>query len=141
MWIPKKKSNKARLRNSAFKPNASSHPRAHTHSLTSEQTTQPRARYTHSLTSEQTTQPRARYFYDHIRGLARDLGADLSTLGHPEEWIAILDGQGDGYAVSTHDELRFIGTLAETTGVVLDPVYSGKAMFNFVKLAKSRPDV
>ena len=125
MWIPKKKSNKNRLRNRAFEPNAGKHPRAHTH----------------SLTSEQTTQPRARYFYDHIRGLARDLGADFSTLGHPEEWIAIHDGQGDGYAVSTYDELRFIGTLAETTGVVLDPVYSGKAMFNFVKLAKSRPDV
>ena len=41
----------------------------------------------------------------------------------------------------TAEELRFIGSVADATGVVLDPVYSGKALFSFVKVAASRPDM
>ena len=34
---------------------------------------------------------------------------------------------GRGYALSTEEELKFITTVSKETGVVLDPVYSGKA--------------
>lgn len=44
--------------------------------------------------------------------------------------IDCLDGFiGRGYALSTPAELEFIAKVARTEGLVLDPVYSGKAMY------------
>lgn len=44
--------------------------------------------------------------------------------------IHILDGYvGRGYALSLPEELEFIRDLARLEGVILDPVYTGKAMF------------
>ncbi|KAI5673967.1 hypothetical protein M9H77_14331 [Catharanthus roseus] len=38
-----------------------------------------------------------------------------------------------GYAMSTAEELQFMKEIAETTGVILDPVSSGKAAYGMVK--------
>jgi D-cysteine desulfhydrase len=47
--------------------------------------------------------------------------------------IHILDGHvGRGYALSTHEELEFITSLARLEGLILDNVYTGKAMYGFV---------
>ncbi len=44
--------------------------------------------------------------------------------------IDIIDGYvGEGYALSTQNELNFIWELAKKEGVILDPVYTGKAMY------------
>ena len=44
--------------------------------------------------------------------------------------IHILDGYvGRGYALSRPEELEFIKDLARLEGIILDPVYTGKAMF------------
>ena len=49
----------------------------------------------------------------------------------------IIDGYvGDGYALSTQEELNFIWDLAKKEGVILDPVYTGKAMFGLHKEIK-----
>ena len=41
----------------------------------------------------------------------------------------IIDGYvGDGYAISRAEELEFICDFAEAEGIILDPVYTGKAM-------------
>ena len=46
------------------------------------------------------------------------------------EKMDIIDGYvGEGYALSTEEELNFIWDLAKKEGVILDPVYTGKAMF------------
>ena len=50
-------------------------------------------------------------------------------------------GQGIGYARSTEAELRFITDVSMTTGILLDPVYSGKALYYFTKLLSERPDI
>lgn len=43
--------------------------------------------------------------------------------------MCIIDGYvGDGYAVSRTEELDFICDFAEAEGIILDPVYTGKAM-------------
>ena len=43
--------------------------------------------------------------------------------------MCIIDGYvGDGYAVSKTEELDFICDFAEAEGIILDPVYTGKAM-------------
>lgn len=44
--------------------------------------------------------------------------------------IDIIDGYvGEGYALSTQVELNYIWDLARKEGVILDPVYTGKAMY------------
>ena len=52
--------------------------------------------------------------------------------------INIIDGYvGDGYAISRQEELKFIADLAKMEGVILDPVYTGKAMYGLVNEIKN----
>lgn len=54
----------------------------------------------------------------------------------------VLDGfQGRGYALSTPEELRFIRSIAQQDGLVLDPVYTGKAFLGMVSTCRSQPDL
>jgi len=46
--------------------------------------------------------------------------------------LHIYPGQGIGYARSTEEELAYIIHIAHTTGIILDPVYSGKALYYFI---------
>jgi D-cysteine desulfhydrase len=71
------------------------------------------------------------YFYDHIDQVAKELGIDYAIHGNPQEWCSIYNGQGMGYARSTEAELTFLLQVARATGIVLDPVYSGKALYYF----------
>ncbi len=51
--------------------------------------------------------------------------------------INIFDGYvGKGYALSIQEEIDFISNFARTEGVVLDPVYTGKAMYGMVNEIK-----
>lgn len=51
--------------------------------------------------------------------------------------INMIDGYvGKGYALSTKGEIDFISNLAKTEGLVLDPVYTGKAMYGMVEEIK-----
>lgn len=51
--------------------------------------------------------------------------------------IRIIDGYvGRGYALSSPVELEFISYFAETEGIILDPVYTGKAMYGLTKEIK-----
>ncbi len=44
--------------------------------------------------------------------------------------IKLIDGYvGEGYALSRPEELKLILEIARLEGIVLDPVYTGKAMF------------
>lgn len=82
-----------------------------------------------------------KYFYDHIAHVADELGIDYSTHGYPRDWISIYDGQGIGYAKSTDEELTYQIEVSMRTGVILDPVYSGKALYHFIKkLAVQNPE-
>jgi len=47
-----------------------------------------------------------------------------------KEEINIIDGyQGLGYALSQAEEIQFIYHFAKSEGIILDPVYTGKAMY------------
>jgi D-cysteine desulfhydrase family pyridoxal phosphate-dependent enzyme len=74
----------------------------------------------------------ADYFYAHIEQVSRELGVDLASVGSARDWCTMYEGQGLGYARSSDDELRFIAAVCRKTGVLLDPVYSGKALYHFV---------
>ena len=50
------------------------------------------------------------------------------------EEIDIIDGYpGLGYALSQEKEIKFIQDLAKLEGLILDPVYTGKAMYGLVE--------
>jgi D-cysteine desulfhydrase len=80
------------------------------------------------------------YFYNHIDEMTKELRVQ-QAVGAARDMITVYPGQGIGYARSTPDELRFIANVAASSGVVLDPVYSGKALFKFAELARTLPDV
>ena len=71
------------------------------------------------------------YFYNHIREVSESLGVDFSSVGHPQDWCTVYRGQGLGYAKSTQEEINFIQKVSATTGIIVDPVYSGKALYHF----------
>lgn len=51
--------------------------------------------------------------------------------------ISIIDGYvGAGYAKSQPEELEFINFIAKLEGLILDPVYTGKAMYGLVQEIK-----
>lgn len=80
------------------------------------------------------------YFYVHIEETARDLGIDISALGPVREWLHIHHGEGLGYARSTSEELSYLIKVAQSTGIILDPVYSGKGLYHFVhKVLRADP--
>jgi len=54
-----------------------------------------------------------------------------------EKEIKIIEGYvGQGYALNKPEELEFIKSFASQTGILLDPVYTAKAMFGLVDLLK-----
>ena len=81
------------------------------------------------------------YFFATVADIANQMGLSLpkddssSKYKTTEEFIrahlTVHQGKGLGYAQSTDEELGFVSKLARTTGIVLDPVYSGKALYRF----------
>jgi D-cysteine desulfhydrase len=56
------------------------------------------------------------------------------------EEIEILDGfLGRGYALSTREELDFLTKVGRMEGLLLDPVYTGKALLGLYNTAKASP--
>ncbi|XP_020585149.1 putative D-cysteine desulfhydrase 1, mitochondrial [Phalaenopsis equestris] len=75
------------------------------------------------------------YFYNYCQGLLDGLqaGVDLHDI------VNIQDAKGLGYAISNAEELQFVKDVAAETGVILDPVYSGKAAYALLKDIDANP--
>jgi D-cysteine desulfhydrase len=60
----------------------------------------------------------------------------------PAEMPLVIDdaGKGPAYAVTTEDQRRFLVEVTRASGLVLDPVYTGKALYG-LKLAIERGDI
>ncbi|RYR73907.1 hypothetical protein Ahy_A02g008487 isoform A [Arachis hypogaea] len=56
-----------------------------------------------------------------------------NSLGTWSQIQAVDPAKGLGYALNTSEELNFVREIAAATGVVLDPVYSGKAAYGLLK--------
>ncbi|KAL9257958.1 D-cysteine desulfhydrase 1, mitochondrial-like protein [Drosera capensis] len=65
------------------------------------------------------------YFYSYVQGLIDRLGAGVSS----HDIVTIQNAKGLGYAMNTIKELKFVKEVAQATGVILDPVCSGKAAY------------
>lgn len=76
----------------------------------------------------------APYFVRRIAGIIEEFKALFGVeLEYAPEEIQIIDGYvGLGYAQSRPEELAFICEVARAEGVLLDPVYTGKAMYGLV---------
>ncbi|MCO5559988.1 hypothetical protein L7F22_013592 [Adiantum nelumboides] len=78
----------------------------------------------------------AEYFYNYVQGLLDGMNAKIAS----RDIVNVVDAKGLGYAMSTSAELKVVKEVAETTGIVLDPVYSGKALIGLLKDMKERPE-
>lgn len=80
----------------------------------------------------------AEYFVQIIDGILQESLQYLNMeLSYTNKEIQIIDGYvGRGYALSSPDELKFLQKLAKLEGVILDPVYTGKAMFGLTEEIK-----
>ncbi|ESW32563.1 hypothetical protein PHAVU_002G332800 [Phaseolus vulgaris] len=69
------------------------------------------------------------YFHNFAQGLLDGLNAGVNS----RDIVHILNAKGLGYAMNTSEELNFVKDVAAATGVILDPVYSGKAAYAMLK--------
>lgn len=82
------------------------------------------------------------YFKDVIgricSGFINDFSCDISV--DLDSDLTIVDGYvGRGYALSRQEELQAIYDLARMEGVILDPVYTGKAWYGMISELKKQP--
>jgi D-cysteine desulfhydrase len=70
----------------------------------------------------------AAYFEDTIGRIVGEARALDETLGAPAPVLVDDTAKGPGYAVSTREQRETIVRVARASGLLLDPVYTGKAM-------------
>jgi D-cysteine desulfhydrase len=80
----------------------------------------------------------ASYFYEKIFQCAKKSEDLLKMDFHlNRKEIQIIDGYvGNGYAKSRSEEIALIKEIAQLEGIILDPVYTGKAMFGLADQIK-----
>jgi 1-aminocyclopropane-1-carboxylate deaminase/D-cysteine desulfhydrase-like pyridoxal-dependent ACC family enzyme len=67
-------------------------------------------------------------------GIARLLETDLTF--DPKELTIFYDYVGEGYGIPTKEGIEAIKLVARTEGILLDPVYTGKAMAGLIDLIR-----
>ncbi len=73
-----------------------------------------------------------------VVGIVRDLAEVVRTewAVHPEDVIVYDDYVGEGYGIPTPQTVEAIKVVARTEGILLDPVYTGKAMAGLIDLIR-----
>ncbi len=81
----------------------------------------------------------AAYFQKKVAALVDDLGKTyLPQAKIDKSAIRIVDGfVGKGYGLSRQEEIEVIKLVAQEEGIILDPVYTGKAMLGLKELIRS----
>ncbi|MGF7058390.1 D-cysteine desulfhydrase [Brassicibacter mesophilus] len=80
----------------------------------------------------------AEYFKNQISNILKDsFTYTRKEISFLKDDINIIDGYvGVGYAMSRPEEIEFIHKVAKLEGIILDPVYTGKAMYGLVEEIK-----
>ncbi|XP_041357220.1 bifunctional D-cysteine desulfhydrase/1-aminocyclopropane-1-carboxylate deaminase, mitochondrial-like [Gigantopelta aegis] len=80
----------------------------------------------------------AAYFHSHVNEMLSALGlADVKS----EDIVDIVEGyKGKGYGISSPGELDLITEISCKTGIILDPVYTGKGAYGMWHELKRNPD-
>jgi len=77
-------------------------------------------------------------FYEKVDELAQELG--FTNLPAAKEMLTVVQAKGTGYSISREEELQTIKDVAVSTGVCLDPTYSGKALHGFLNDISKSPE-
>ena len=72
-------------------------------------------------------------FVDIVQRIAAEAGQELSSPG--ERWDVLEGYQGPGYGIPTAATWSALERCARAEGLLLDPVYTGKAMAALLELA------
>ncbi|GAB2293215.1 hypothetical protein Dimus_027423 [Dionaea muscipula] len=75
------------------------------------------------------------YFYNYVQCLLDGLSVGVNS----RDIVEVMDAKGLGFEMNTAEELKFVKEVAEATGVVLDPVFSGKAAYALTKDMAEHP--
>lgn len=75
------------------------------------------------------------YFEAIVERIVREARALDPSLGEPAPLDIYDEFKGPAYSVPSAEQLAFIGAVARTSGLVLDPAYTGKALFGLANLA------
>jgi D-cysteine desulfhydrase len=76
------------------------------------------------------------YFRERVRAIHAELEAFLPELVRSQVPLRIVDEyKGPAYGVASPEQTAFIAEVARVSGLILDPVYSGKALFGLAQLA------
>jgi D-cysteine desulfhydrase len=80
----------------------------------------------------------ADYFQERIHGVIMRMVSKFGwEVKIPKKDIVLIDGYvGEGYALSTDEELRLITDVARMEGIFIDPVYTGKTLFGLRDLIR-----
>jgi len=81
------------------------------------------------------------YFLNYIDGLFEEMELEPKVLGNDgcKDMVRLVQAKGKGYALSSKEELETIVEVAQATGIVLDPVYTGKAVHAMLTEIRSNP--
>uniref|UniRef100_A0A7S3JXU0 Tryptophan synthase beta chain-like PALP domain-containing protein n=1 Tax=Aureoumbra lagunensis TaxID=44058 RepID=A0A7S3JXU0_9STRA len=85
------------------------------------------------------------FFYNKIYSILQNLLGEITlrrvfpTKQSLQAYLRLEQSKGQGYAISTDSELRFISNCARDSGVLLDPVYTGKAALGMVNDLQKYP--
>jgi D-cysteine desulfhydrase len=71
----------------------------------------------------------AAYFERVIATIVREARAHVPSLGEPARLVVDDRAKGPRYGVMSPEQLGFLASVARSSGVLLDPVYTGKALF------------
>jgi D-cysteine desulfhydrase len=75
------------------------------------------------------------YFERRIQSIIDSAAPLLEASSEPAVPVRVVDAyKGPAYGVPSADQVRFIEQVARATGLILDPVYSGKALFGLAQL-------
>jgi D-cysteine desulfhydrase len=74
------------------------------------------------------------YFEDVAAKIVAEARALSPELGAPNRLVVHDRFKGPAYGVASDEQIRFIVEVARRTGLVLDPVYSGKALFGLANM-------
>lgn len=77
-------------------------------------------------------------FEERIRSIVREVNAIDGTLTRHADLLVLDQWKGPAYAVATDEQLRFLVEVARGSGLVLDPVYTGKALFG-LRMLEPKP--
>jgi D-cysteine desulfhydrase len=74
------------------------------------------------------------YFEELVRRIMADARALVPDIGPPAELVIHDAYRGPEYGTMSEEQAAFLAAVARSTGLVLDPVYTGKALFGLAKL-------